>query len=115
MLFLPLLIACDLLFPPRPEPLLLSVPLPSAVHARSVLARQLIAPMPVSDADASDYCDWASGASRDDRIAEKLLAKGLLSYTILGASASGVRIGGEEVMARATRSCLAGSREAVPA
>jgi hypothetical protein len=95
-----LLIGCELLAP-APTPLALSVALPEAQHAGRVPARRFLQPhrrSEISDSETEALCAWLKGSAQDDRIAEKLQARGELRFSLLEASAAGIRLGGTPVM-----------------
>ncbi|MFT4974735.1 MAG: hypothetical protein ACI8S6_000618 [Myxococcota bacterium] len=104
-MLLSLLMSCNL-FAASPEPLALSVALPTAQHAGAVAARELLwshrtanTHSSISDEEEEALCSWEQGEAGDDHIAEKLLERGALEFALVQADASGIWVGQEQVLA----------------
>jgi hypothetical protein len=104
-MLLSLLMSCNL-FAASPEPLALSVALPTAQHAGAVAARELLwshrtanTHPSISDEEEEALCSWEQGEAGDDHIAEKLLERGALEFALVQADASGIWVGQEQVLA----------------
>jgi len=103
-MLLSLLSSCGL-FAPEPDPFTLSVALPAAQHAGSIPARSVLWPLPqaddskqTTDAELQALCAWWKGEAEDDRIAEALMARGNLGFSIIEADATGVWVSGQRVL-----------------